>query len=214
MKFVRRAANRPTLTIIDGRNQMFARSRNAALALFAGAMFSATVVAVSAEPDMNVVNSMDRAAFVQKFGGIFEKSPWVAEKAWDKKPFASIDDMHAAMVNVVKYAPVPSQLALLQSHPDLAGKEAQAGAMTASSVSEQASAGLNALSKAEITQISDLNAAYTQKFGFPFIIAVRMHTKEGIFFEFNRRLQNDTQTEFANDLQNVYVITRLRLGAS
>jgi 2-oxo-4-hydroxy-4-carboxy-5-ureidoimidazoline decarboxylase len=119
--------------------------------------------------------------------------------------------MHAAMVNVVKYAPVPKQLALLQSHPDLAGKEAQVGAMTASSVSEQASAGLNALSKAEMMQITELNAAYKEKFGFPFIIAVRMYTKEGIFFEFQRRLQNDTQSEFANDLQNVYAITRLRL---
>ena len=83
--------------------------------------------------------------------------------------------------------------------------------MTASSVSEQASAGLNALSKAEMTQITELNAAYKEKFGFPFIIAVRMYTKEGIFFEFNRRLQNNTQSEFANDLQNVYAITRLRL---
>jgi 2-oxo-4-hydroxy-4-carboxy-5-ureidoimidazoline decarboxylase len=192
---------------------MSARARNAALSLAAGVMLFATVLPASADPDMNVVNSMDRAAFVQKFGGIFEKSPWVAEKVWDKRPFATVDDMHAAMVNVVKHAPVPSQLALLQSHPDLAGKEAQAGAMTASSVSEQASAGLNALSKAEMTQISELNAAYKHKFGFPFIIAVRMHTKEGIFFEFNRRLQNDTQTEFANDLQNVYAITRLRLGA-
>jgi 2-oxo-4-hydroxy-4-carboxy-5-ureidoimidazoline decarboxylase len=163
-------------------------------------------------PDMAPINAMDRAAFVQKFGGIFENSPWVAEQAWGKKPFATLDDMHAAMVAVAKYAPAPVQLALLQSHPDLAGKEAQAGAMTASSVAEQASAGLNALSHAEMTQMSDLNAAYRKKFGFPFIIAVRMYSKEGILFEFNRRLQNDTQTEFANDLQNVYVITRLRLN--
>jgi 2-oxo-4-hydroxy-4-carboxy-5-ureidoimidazoline decarboxylase len=163
-------------------------------------------------PDMTPINAMDRAAFVQKFGGIFENSPWVAEQAWEKKPFATLDDMHAAMVTVAKYAPAPVQLALLQSHPDLAGKEAQAGAMTASSVAEQASAGLNALSHAEMTQMSDLNAAYKKKFGFPFIIAVRMHSKEGILFEFNRRLHNDTQTEFANDLQNVYVITRLRLN--
>src|ERR1700733_15971205 len=90
------------------------------------------------------------------------------------------------------------QLTLLQSHPDLAGKEAQTGAMTASSVAEQASAGLNALSHDEMTRISELNAAYRKKFGFPFIIAVRMYTKEGILFEFNRRLANDTQTEFAN----------------
>jgi 2-oxo-4-hydroxy-4-carboxy-5-ureidoimidazoline decarboxylase len=189
------------------------RSRNVALALVVGAMLCGLAAVAAAEPDINAVNGMDRAAFVQKFGGIFEKSPWVAEKAWEKRPFASIDDLHAAMVNVVKHSTVPNQLALLQSHPDLAGKEAQAGAMTASSVSEQASAGLNALSKAEMAQISELNAAYKQKFGFPFIIAVRMHTKEGIFFEFNRRLANETQAEFANDLQNVYAITRLRLGA-
>jgi 2-oxo-4-hydroxy-4-carboxy-5-ureidoimidazoline decarboxylase len=94
----------------------------------------------------------------------------------------------------------------------LAGKEAQTGTMTASSTAEQASAGLNALTHDEMAQISNLNAAYKKKFEFPFIIAVRMYTKEGILFEFNRRLQNDTQTEFANDLQNVYIITRLRLN--
>jgi len=169
-------------------------------------------VAIAGPVDVASINAMDRAAFVEKFGGIFENSPWVAEKAWEKRPFASLDDMHAAMVTVAKYAPAAMQLALLQSHPDLAGKEAEAGTMTASSVAEQASAGLNALSHAEMVQMSDLNAAYRKKFGFPFIIAVRMHTKEGILFEFNRRLQNDTQTEFANDLQNVYIITRLRLN--
>jgi OHCU decarboxylase len=160
---------------------------------------------------MGSINAMDQAAFVQKFGGIFERSPWVAEKAWQKRPFASLDAMHAAMVVAVKYSPLPNQLALLQSHPDLAGKEAQAGAMTSSSVSEQASAGLNALTKPEMERISDFNTAYKQKFGFPFIIAVRMHTKEGIFFDFSQRLANDTQTEFQNDLQNVYAITKLRL---
>jgi 2-oxo-4-hydroxy-4-carboxy-5-ureidoimidazoline decarboxylase len=190
---------------------MLSRLRGFALVLVIGAALGWSGMARAGEIDMSAVNAMDRPAFVQKFGGIFEKSPWVADKAWEKRPFASIDAMHAAMVNVVKEAPLPSQLALLQSHPDLAGKEAQAGAMTASSVSEQASAGLNALTKAEMTQISDYNAAYKQKFGFPFIIAVRMHTKEGIFFDFSRRLQNDTQTEYANDLQNVYAITRLRL---
>lgn len=169
-------------------------------------------VAIAGPVDMASINAMDRAAFVQKFGGIFENSPWVAEKAWEKRPFASLDDMHAAMVAAAKYAPAAMQLALLQSHPDLAGKEAEAGTMTASSVAEQASAGLNALSHAEMLRMSDFNAAYKNKFGFPFIIAVRMHTKEGILFEFNRRLQNDTQTEFANDLENVYIITRLRLN--
>lgn len=190
-------------------------SRHRLLSSLLGAWLLAPVmiaVAIAGPVDMAPINAMDRAAFVQKFGGIFENSPWVAEKTWEKRPFASLDDMHAAMVAAAKYAPAAMQLALLQSHPDLAGKEAEAGTMTASSVAEQASAGLNALSHAEMTRMSDLNAAYKRKFGFPFIIAVRMHTKEGILFEFNRRLQNDTQTEFANDLENVYIITRLRLN--
>jgi len=190
---------------------MVPRLRLTARTLLAGLLIGLSFASFAAEPDMAAINSLDRAAFVEKFGGIFEKSPWVAELAWDKKPFSTVDEMHAAMVTVVKYAPLPSQLKLLQNHPDLAGKEAQAGAMTASSVSEQASAGLNALTKSEMTQIASFNVAYKEKFGFPFIIAVRMHTKEGIFFDFSRRLQNDTQTEYLNDLQNVYAITRLRL---
>jgi 2-oxo-4-hydroxy-4-carboxy-5-ureidoimidazoline decarboxylase len=168
--------------------------------------------APAAEVDMAGINAMDRTAFVAQFGGIFENSPWVAEQAFDRKPFASLDALHGAMVDVARTAPAPVQLALLQSHPDLAGKEAQVGAMTASSVAEQASAGLSALQPAEMSEIAELNAAYRKKFGFPFIIAVRMHTKEGIFFEFRRRLHNDTATEFGNNLQNVYVITRLRLN--
>jgi 2-oxo-4-hydroxy-4-carboxy-5-ureidoimidazoline decarboxylase len=174
--------------------------------------FALATSVIAGASDMAAINAMDRAAFVEKFGGIFEHSPWVAEQAWDKRPFADVDAMHEAMVEVAKFAPAPRQLALLQAHPDLAGKEAQAGAMTASSVTEQASAGLNALSRDEMTQISDLNSAYKAKFGFPFIIAVRMHSKEGIFFEFRRRLRNDTATEYANDLQNIYAITRLRLA--
>jgi 2-oxo-4-hydroxy-4-carboxy-5-ureidoimidazoline decarboxylase len=194
-----------------GRDRLFALSIRAPIhAAVFGMVMIAT--AIAGQVDMAPINAMDRAAFVEKFGSIFENSPWVAEKAWEKRPFGSLDDMHAAMVGVAKNAPAAMQLALLQSHPDLAGKEAQAGTMTASSVAEQTSAGLNALSHDEMIEIADLNAAYKKKFGFPFIIAVRMHTKEGILFEFNRRLQNDTQTEFANDLQNVYIITRLRLN--
>ena len=192
---------------------MMGLSRLLASVVFA-LLFGAALAprAIAGPVDMAPINAMDRAAFVVKFGAIFEKSPWVAEEAWERRPFASLDDMHAAMVAVVKNAPASKELALLQAHPDLAGKEAQAGTMTASSVSEQASAGLNSLSQAEFAELTHLDNAYKAKFGFPFIIAVRMHTKEGIFSEFKRRLQNDTQTEFANDLQNVYIITRLRLN--
>ena len=121
---------------------MTGRSRLLASVLFALLLGPAFAISAFAGPvDMAPINAMDRAAFVVKFGGIFEKSPWVAEKAWEKRPFASLDDMHAAMVAVAKTAPATKQLALLQAHPDLAGKEAQAGTMTASSVAEQASAG-------------------------------------------------------------------------
>jgi 2-oxo-4-hydroxy-4-carboxy-5-ureidoimidazoline decarboxylase len=193
---------------------MRALARATTLAWIIGALlsFGLGVAAFAASAAMAAINAMDRAAFVEKFGGIFENSPWVAEQAWDHRPFRDVDAMHDAMVSVAALAPAPQQLALLQSHPDLAGKEAQAGAMTASSVAEQAGAGLDALSQDEMAQIAELNAAYKRKFGFPFIIAVRMHTKEGILFEFRRRLRNDTVTEYANDLQNVYTITRLRLA--
>ncbi|MGA7328350.1 MAG: 2-oxo-4-hydroxy-4-carboxy-5-ureidoimidazoline decarboxylase [Rhodomicrobium sp.] len=164
-----------------------------------------------AGPDMSAINGLDRAAFVQKFGGIFEKAAWVAEKAWEKKPFTTPAELHAAMVDAVKHAPVQDQIALLQGHPDLAGKEAQAATMTASSTSEQSKAGINALTKDEMARIAALNAAYKKKFGFPFIIAVRLYTKEGIFFEFERRLRNHTVIEYANGLENVFRITRLRL---
>ena len=159
------------------------------------------------------VNALDRAAFVRLFGGIFENSPWVAEQAWARRPFADVDALHAAMVAVMRQAPLPRQIALLQAHPALAGKEAQAGAMTAASVAEQASAGLDALSPAEVARIGTLNAAYAARFGFPFILAVRMHTKAGILFEFARRLHNDTRDEYANALQAIEAITRLRLDA-
>jgi 2-oxo-4-hydroxy-4-carboxy-5-ureidoimidazoline decarboxylase len=98
------------------------RFKTVAFALVAGGMICATGPAV-AEPDMAAISKMEREAFVQKFGGIFENSPWVAEKAWDKRPFTSVDEMHAAMVIVARYAPAPKQIALLQAHPDLAGRK-------------------------------------------------------------------------------------------
>jgi 2-oxo-4-hydroxy-4-carboxy-5-ureidoimidazoline decarboxylase len=144
------------------------------------------------EADMAAINGMDRVAFVQKFGGILENSPWVAEQAWDKVLLPMLVPCMRRWSKSRNLRRRRANWRCCKATPNLAGKEAQAGAMTASPVTEQVSAGLNALSKDEMTQISDLNAAYKTKFGFPFIIAVRMHTTEGIFFEFRRRLQNDT----------------------
>ena len=184
-------------------------------AIIAGALllglFAATPRTLFAAADFDVINRMDQATFVQEFGGIFEKSPWVAEQAWSLRPFASVDDMHQKMFGVIKSASKQQQIAFLNNHPELAGKEAQAGAMTTDSVAEQASAGLNSLSKEELARLSALNAAYRAKFGFPYMIFVRGHTKEGIFFYFDRRLGNDPDSELKNALDQVYGITRFRL---
>jgi 2-oxo-4-hydroxy-4-carboxy-5-ureidoimidazoline decarboxylase len=165
----------------------------------------------AAAPDMDAINKMDQQTFVKEFGPIFEKSPWVAEQAWSSRPFASVDDLHAKMFIVIATAPKDKQIAFLNQHPELAGKEAQAGQMTTDSVAEQASAGLNQLSKEELARLAQLNAAYRAKFGFPFMIFVRGHTKEGIFFYLDRRLQNDPDTELKNALAQVYGITNFRL---
>src|SRR5262245_57464363 len=156
------------------------------------------------------INAMTAKAFRDALGGVFEHSPWVAERAAGARPFASVAALHAAMVDAVRRASREEQLALLRAHPDLAGKEAKAGTMTRDSTSEQGSAGLDALSREEIERI---DRRYREQFGFPFIIAVRRHTKAGLFGEFERRLGNDAETELANGLEQVFLITRLRLDA-
>jgi 2-oxo-4-hydroxy-4-carboxy-5-ureidoimidazoline decarboxylase len=154
---------------------------------------------------------MPAAEFRAAFGGVFEHSPWIAERAFAARPFASVDALHAAMADAVKTAGQEAQLALLRAHPELAGKEAQAGTMTGDSTFEQGGAGLNALSREEMARISDFNRRYREKFGFPFIIAVRQNTKASIFSEFERRLAQDRDAELAASLGQVFVITRLRL---
>ncbi len=159
------------------------------------------------------VNAMDQESFVRLFGGIFEHSPWVAERAWETRPFGDFGALHAAMVRVVSAVPPTQQVALLRVHPDLAGKEAEEGSMTQHSVAEQASAGLDALSRAEIARIRELNLRYRARHGFPFIIAVRRYTKDGIFREFERRLGNDSAAELDECLAQIFAITRLRVQA-
>jgi 2-oxo-4-hydroxy-4-carboxy-5-ureidoimidazoline decarboxylase len=163
--------------------------------------------------DIATVNGMDKTAFVAAFGGIFEHSPWVAERAYDRRPFASPAELHAAMADAVRAAPREQQTALLREHPDLAGKEARAGTMTTSSVAEQASAALDRLSPTEMTRIAELNREYRARHGFPFIVAVRHYTKAGIFHEFERRIANDSPSEHAWALSQVFAITRMRIDA-
>ncbi|HRO11240.1 2-oxo-4-hydroxy-4-carboxy-5-ureidoimidazoline decarboxylase [Amaricoccus sp.] len=189
-------------------------------ALLAAMALAATLVtaglptgARADELSLETINAMDQASFVETFGGIFEKSPWVAEQGWEARPFDSIDDLHADLYAVIANAPREDQVTFLNQHPELAGKEAQAGTMTANSVAEQASAGLNALTPEEMQTLAEGNAAYRAKFGFPFMIFVRGHTKEGIFFYLDRRQQNDPSTdeELHNAMMQVWGITRSRV---
>jgi len=161
--------------------------------------------------DLNAVNAMTAENFVATFGGVFEHSPWVAQETCKVRPFASVEQMHGAMFNVVRSAPHAKIHTLLAMHPDLAGKEAQEGSMTSSSVAEQASARLDALSAPEMRKMSELNAAYRTRHNFPFIIAVRNYSKEEIFSEFERRLQHDSMTEFSNALEQISDIVGMRL---
>lgn len=159
------------------------------------------------------LNRLDRVDFVAALGATFEHSPWVAERAWHAGPFASVGALHDAMAAAVRDAPHDEQIAFLRAHPDLAGKEAQAGTMTTASTHEQARAGLGMLNSEEAARIARLNAGYRDRFGFPFIACAAHYTKAGILFEFERRLTNDRDTELDNALTQIFAITRLRLLA-
>jgi OHCU decarboxylase len=157
---------------------------------------------------------MDHDAFVARFGGIFEHSRWIAERAWAMELGPAHDSatgLHHALARVFRAATPNERLGVLRAHPDLAGKLAQAQRLTAESSAEQASAGLDALTDEERTTFSRLNVAYMDKHGFPFIIAVRDHDKAGILHAFETRLAHDTETEFATACAQVERIAELRL---
>lgn len=159
------------------------------------------------------LNRMPAADFVAALAGIFEHSPWVAERVSGRRPFSSLDSLHGAMVEAMWAASDAEKLALLRAHPQLAGKEAEAGTLTAHSTSEQDSVGLTRLTPEEKARIVQLNAAYLDKHGFPFIIAVKLRTKAQIFAAFEQRIGNDRDTEFTTALSEVGKIARIRLEA-
>jgi OHCU decarboxylase len=159
------------------------------------------------------LNTMDRAAFVAALGGIFERSPWVAERAFDARPVAGAHALHAAMMAAVRSAPADLRLSLLRAHPELAGKAAVRGELTIDSTSEQSGAGLDRCSPEEFARLTALNAAYNAKFGFPFILAVKGYDRAGILREFARRVEHDRDTEYEEALAQIARITRFRLEA-
>jgi 2-oxo-4-hydroxy-4-carboxy-5-ureidoimidazoline decarboxylase len=160
---------------------------------------------------LSAVNACSESEFLAALGGLFEHSPWVAQAVIAQRPFPSVEAMHAAMIAAVKSSQIDRQLALLNAHPDLAGKLARAGAVTDHSIAEQSGLGLNRLSEAEFQRFDEANRAYRARFGFPFIIAARANTKDTILAAFERRLANDAETERLAALAEVAKITQYRL---
>jgi 2-oxo-4-hydroxy-4-carboxy-5-ureidoimidazoline decarboxylase len=164
--------------------------------------------ALSAKP----VTAKTREAFVVKYGHLFEHSPWVVERAWNAAPFANAQELHRAFLRVLEEASDTERLSLVVAHPQLADKAALERGLTASSSKEQASAGLDRLRAAEYDSFRDLNAKYRERFGFPFIICVRLHSKVSILAELQRRLSNIRDDELNEALRQIGLISKLRLS--
>ncbi len=157
------------------------------------------------------LNRLATEDFVQVVGPIFESSPWIAGEAAAWRPFANFAQMLATLCETVRCATEEKQLALIRAHPDLVGRAALAGTLTAESSREQAFAGLNQLSPEEIALFQRHNAAYQHKFGFPFVICARLNKKDAILAGFERRLPHSREEEIATALQEIFKIAWLRL---
>ena len=159
-------------------------------------------------------SQMSRDKFVEVFGGVYEHSPWVAEQLFDQglnESHDQADNLAAAMAKIVANAPQTAQLKLINAHPDLAGKAAVRGELTTESTSEQARAGLSDCTEEEFARFQEYNAAYKEKFGFPFIKAVRNSNRFEILKGFQDRLVNDANAEFTTALQEIDKIAAFRL---
>jgi 2-oxo-4-hydroxy-4-carboxy-5-ureidoimidazoline decarboxylase len=157
------------------------------------------------------LNQAEKPEFVRALGEVYENSPWVAERAFSRRPFASVSALFDAMAAAVAAASEEEKLELVKSHPDLAGRAALADELTPSSRAEQGALGLNSLSKDELARFEKLNEAYYEKFGFPFVICVRRQTRDALLDEFERRLQNTLEQELEAALREIDLIARLRL---
>jgi len=164
-----------------------------------------------AQITLDEINRMDRGGVVDALGDVFEHAPWVAEVAYDARPFAGLSALYEAMTAAVRDADTERQTALLRKHPDLAGKAAREGAITDDSKYEQSSAGLDRLSEQDYAAFHRLNDAYKAKFGFPFIVCVRRHGKDSILRQFEQRLTNDIPEERRTALNEIFRIVALRL---
>jgi len=161
--------------------------------------------------DFARLNTLEKSAFIGVIGPVFEHSPWIAEAVWSQRPFSNLSHLHAALCDVVQRSSREQQLTLIQAHPDLVGGAALAGTLTPSSASEQASAGLDQLTPAEIESFQSCNKAYLEKFGFPFVICARLNKKEAILNGFKTRLNHSSDDEIQTGLEEIYKIAYFRL---
>src|SRR5436853_989650 len=158
--------------------------------------------------DLNICSKDD---FVAALANVFEYSPWIAEQAAALRPFAGVNELFAAMRSAVDRAPEELRLALIRAHPNLASKTQRAAGLTAESDAEQNSVGLDRLSDAEYEAFERVNNAYRAKFGFPYIVCVRRHTRDSILRDFERRLPNDAKTEMQTSIGEICRIAALRI---
>jgi OHCU decarboxylase len=157
------------------------------------------------------LNSADQAVFTAALGHLFEHLPWVAEQTWPRRPFRDIAQLRAELGRTLQAAPVERQLALIRAHPNLAGRLAQQQKLTEDSRREQAGAGLDRLTPEELAEFQQLNTAYYDKFGFPFVICARLNAKAAILTAMQARLAHDPRTEQVTALAEIEKIAQLRL---
>ncbi|MEM1083868.1 MAG: 2-oxo-4-hydroxy-4-carboxy-5-ureidoimidazoline decarboxylase [Verrucomicrobiota bacterium] len=162
---------------------------------------------------LDEINRISVDDFVLELGEVYESSPWVAESIADHRPFDSVESLAVAMRHVVDGSDPGQKLALLRAHPDLGGKLARRGKLGAHSTQEQSRLGLERLEEEEFRVFSDLNSAYQQKFGFPFIICVALVDKAGILAAFRKRLEHAEASELSEALRQVHLIAEQRLKA-
>lgn len=162
-------------------------------------------------PSLAALNHCPPAQFVATLGSVFEHAPWVAEAVLPQRPFADVPALHAAMLSVLQALPEPALLELLRGHPELAGEAARRGLMTRDSASEQGRLALHDLAAEEAARWDTLNAAYRQRFGFPFILCIARHSRDSALAAFEQRLQHDRATELRLALDEIAEISRRRL---
>ncbi|QDW40060.1 2-oxo-4-hydroxy-4-carboxy-5-ureidoimidazoline decarboxylase [Bradyrhizobium sp. KBS0727] len=163
------------------------------------------------QKNLSELNACSKDDFVAALANIFEYSPWIAEQAAAVRPYSGVKALLSAMRDAVDRAPAEQQMALIKAHPDLANKTQRAAGLTAESTSEQNSLGLDRLSDAEYEAFERVNNAYRAKFGFPYIVCVRRHTKDSVLRDFERRLPNDVATETQTSINEICRIAALRL---